>query len=433
MKYVIIGSSAAGVNGARELRRLDKECEIVMISRDQQIYSRCILHHYLGGKRSVKELSFAEPDFAERYRIQWMKGRTCERLDPGEKTVILDNGEIVTYDKLLIASGSHTYIPPVPHLEEAVNVCGFRNIEDMERLKEAAKSAKEILVMGAGLVGLDCAVGFLDLGVKVTLIEMAEWLLSRQLDKTSAETYEKAFEEAGVKQYYGVGIREVTLNDKQEITQVILTDGRQLPCDYLVVTAGVRPNIEFLEGSGIETGRFGLLYDETGKTSDDCVYGAGDVSGTRPIWPVAVKEGIIAAANMAGEKRRMTDFFASKATMNFLGIPTMSLGNVNPKEGEAEEEIRMAEHSHTLSEKACQDACGKEARNKGGAGGYKKIVHKNGKIVGAVLQGDLAYGGILQQLIARRIDITKVKKPVFDIDYSDFFHMDENFEYYYEE
>ena len=112
---------------------------------------------------------------------------------------------------------------------------------------------------------------------------------------------------------------------------------------------------------------------------------------------------------MVGVERKITDFFASKATMNFLGIPSMSLGMVNPSKEEYSIEIF-------------------EANNV-----YKKIVHKNGKIVGAILQGDLAYGGILQQLIARNIDVTKVKKPIFDIDYSDFFHMKDNFEFYFEE
>ncbi len=199
------------------------------------------------------------------------------------------------------------------------------------------------------------------------------------------------------------------MDGDSQICQVALTDGTTLPCDYLVVTAGVRANVEFLKGSGIETGRFGLIYDDTGKTSDPDVYGAGDVSGTSPIWPVAVKEGIIAASNMAGVPRKMTDFFASKSTMNFLGIPSMSLGEVNPADESRKTEIRETE------------------------GSYKKIIHQNGKITGAILQGDLAYSGILQQLIARKIDITKVKKPVFDIDYSDFFHMKENFEFYYED
>lgn len=409
MKYVVLGSSAAGINGIRELRKLDKTSEIVLISKDKEIYSRCILHQYLGGERTIEQLCFAEQDFERRYQVNWIKGKACTGLKRKEKQVILEDGATVSYDKLLIATGSHTFIPPVKNLKEAINVSGFRNIEDMDVLKEAAKTAKHIIVMGAGLVGLDCASGFLELGVKVTLVEMAGWLLSKQLDERAAKTYQEAFLEQGVAQYYGVGISEVCLDQNRKITGVILSDGKQLPCDYVVVTAGVRSNVEFLQESGIETSRFGLIYDETGKTNDDSIYGAGDVSGKSPIWPVAVKEGIIAASNMAGVERKMTDFFASKSTMNFLGIPTMSLGDVNPKEGEAVVEIKETAHS------------------------YKKIVHQNGKIIGAILQGDLAYGGILQQLIARKIDVTKVKKPIFDIDYSDFFHMKENFEFYYEE
>ncbi|MBQ8857299.1 MAG: NAD(P)/FAD-dependent oxidoreductase [Lachnospiraceae bacterium] len=409
MKYVVIGSSAAGINAIRELRRLDKDCEIVLISKDKEIYSRCILHHYLGGHRTVPELNFAEHDFAELYKVQWIKGVACTGVNPADQKVTLDDGSEVSYDKLLIATGSHTFIPPVKNLREGKNVRGFRNIDDIEILKEAAKTHKDFLVMGAGLVGLDCTSGLLELGVNVTMVEMAGWLLSKQLDECAAKTYQDAFTAKGVKQYYGVGISEAVLNEAGEITSVLLADGTEIPCDYVVVTAGVRSNVEFLEGSGIETSRFGLIFDETGKTSDDNIYGAGDVSGLSPIWPAAVKEGIIAASNMVGVPRKMTDFFASKSTMNFLGIPSMSLGNVNPEDDSYSVEIRETKDS------------------------YKKIVHKNGKITGAILQGDLAYGGILQQLIARKIDVTKVKKPIFDVDYSDFFHVKDNFEFYYKD
>lgn len=409
MKYVVLGSSAAGINGVRELRKLDKECEIVLISKDKAIYSRCILHQYLSGERNMEQLCFAEKDFEKLYQVNWMKGRSCVGLKPKERLVLLDNGETVSYDKLLIATGSHTFVPPVKNLKEAKNVTGFRNIEDMEVLKEAAENARNIIVMGAGLVGMDCIAGFLELGVKVSVVEMAGWLLSRQLDERAAKTYQEAFEKRGIKQYYGVGIAEVILDEEQKIREAVLTDGTRLPCDYIVVTAGVRSNVEFLEGTGIETSRFGLIYDETGKTSDDNIYGAGDVSGTSPIWPAAVKEGIVAASNMAGVPRKMTDFFASKSTMNFLGIPSMSLGDVNCTDADVTAEVKETKDS------------------------YKKILHKNGKIVGAVLQGDLAYGGILQQMIARKIDVRKVKKPIFDIDYSDFFRIKENFEFYFEE
>lgn len=159
MKYVVIGSSAAGINGIRELRRLDKEAEIVLISKDKEIYSRCILHHYLGGERTVPELNFAEHNFAELYNVNWMKGIACTGVNPEEQTVVLEDGTKVTYDKLLIATGSHTFVPPVPNLREAKNVVGFRNLEDIEVLKEAVKTHKDFLVLGAGLVGIDCACG----------------------------------------------------------------------------------------------------------------------------------------------------------------------------------------------------------------------------------------------------------------------------------
>ena len=409
MEYVVIGSSAAGINGIRELRKLDKTAEIVLISKDSEIYSRCILHHYLGGERTIPELNFAEHNFVELYNVEWIKGVACTGVNTADKKVTLEDGNEVSYDKLLIATGSHTFIPPVKNLAGAKNVRGFRNVDDIEVLKEAAKTCKKFLVMGAGLVGLDCTTGLLDVGVDVTLVEMGGWMLCKQLDERAAKSYQDAFAAKGVKQYYGHGVAEAVLDADGNVTAVILDDGTEVACDYVVITAGVRANVEFLEGSGIETSKFGLVFDATGKTSDDNVYGAGDVSGLSPIWPAAVKEGIIAASNMAGVPRKMTDFFASKSTMNFMGIPSMSLGMVNPTEDIYSVEIRETKNS------------------------YKKIVHQNGKIVGAILQGDLAYGGILQQLIARKIDVTKVKKPIFDVDYSDFFHVRDNFEFYFED
>ncbi len=418
MKYVVIGSSAAGVNAVRELRKRDKESQIVLISKDKDIYSRCILHEYLSGKRTLERLRFVEADFEDLYQVEWMKGVEVVGLDRENKKLLLDQGEPVSYDKLLIATGSHTFFPPIKNMAGAKNMIGFRNIDDIEVLKKVAQDVlasggeKKVVVLGSGLVGIDCATGFLELGVKVTLCDFAGWLLNKQLDQRAAQTYIDAFAAQGVEQHYGVGVSEVIKNDQDEITTVVLSDGTELPCDFFVVTAGVRSNVEFLADSGLELSRFGLVYDENGRTNDPDIYGAGDVSGLSPIWPVAVKEGMIAAANMAGEHAKMTDFFASKSTMRFLEISTMSLGDVNPNL-EEDPEIKV------------------ETYDKDGV--YKKIVHKDGRIIGALLQGDLAYGGVLQQMIARRLDVRKVKKPLFDIDYSDFFHIKDNFEFSYDE
>ena len=133
MKYVVLGSSAAGINGIRELRKLDKESEIILISKDREIYSRCILHQYLGGERNIEQLCFVEKNFEDCYQVKWIKGKACVGLKRQEKQVLLEDGTLISYDKLLIATGSHTFIPPVKHLKEAKNVIGFRNIEDHRR------------------------------------------------------------------------------------------------------------------------------------------------------------------------------------------------------------------------------------------------------------------------------------------------------------
>lgn len=409
MRYVILGSSAAGVNAAKEIRRVDRDGEILMISRDETIYSRCILHHYLGNIRNIQQLDFTEPDFTEKYRIKFLKGREAVSVNCREHAVLLEDGERVSFDRLLIATGSHTFIPPVKGMREAGNVVGFRNLCDIDRIKAALPKAGHVVVMGAGLVGLDTVSGLLDNKVKPVVVELADHLLCKQLDKKAASVYEAAMDEKGVKQYYGVGVQELFTGRDGNVKELLLSDGSKIPCDFLIVTAGVRANVEFLEGCRVETDHFGLLFNESGETNVPGIYGAGDVSGRAPIWPVAVKEGIIAGSNMAGVKRKMTDFFASKSTMNFFGIPTMSLGQAEPKD-----ETELVETQE-------------------GREGYKKIIHKNGRILGAVIQGDLSYSGVLQQLIARRIDVSKVKKPIFEIDYSDFFHVSDNFEYYYQE
>lgn len=409
MRYVVLGASAAGVNGVRQLRKHCPDAEIVLVSKDDAVYSRCILHHYLGGMRTKEELCFAEPDFETRYRVDWRKGVGAAALKETEKKVVLTDGTELVYDRLLIATGSHTFFPPVEGLSEAKGVYGFHNLNEVEQIRTEVAHAGQIAVMGAGLVGLDAAMGFLHMGKKVTLIETEDHILAKQLDRRSAGTYEEALREQGIRLFLGRGVKEVCRGADGRVVSLALTDGTKVACDMVVVTAGVRPNVDFLKDTAVELDRFGLVIDEQGRTSVPDVYGAGDVTGRSPIWPAAVKQGMIAADNMAGHPTTMDDFFASKSTMNFLGIPTMSLGVLE----------------------APDDTYTEVMEDQGER--YRKIIHKNGKIYGAILQGDLSYGGVLTQLIARKIDVSRVKKPLFEIDYSDFFHTKENFEFYYEE
>lgn len=410
MRYVVIGASAAGISGVKTLRELDKDAEIILVSKDENVYSRCILHHYISNHRDVEALNFTDKKFFEDNNITWIKGVEVKSIDDKAQSLELSNGETLTYDKVMLCTGASAFIPPVEGLREGNNVVGLRNLDDAVLIKEQAKEVKNVVVLGAGLVGIDAVSGLLGQGLNVSLVEMGDKILPIQLDKYTSDVYQKKFSENGVNLKLGVRAEKLILDENKNPKALVINTGNgteEIPCELVIVATGVRSNTAFLEGSNIEFDRFGLIIDEKGKTNVDNVYGAGDITGRNPIWPTAVKEGIIAANNMLGNEMIMTDFFGSKNTMNFVGIATMSLGDTEPKDETYKVEVKI------------------DGDN------YKKIIHKDGKIYGALIQGDLSYAGVLTQLIKENIDISKVTKSIFDIDYADFFNMKENFEFIY--
>ncbi|ELC8441677.1 NAD(P)/FAD-dependent oxidoreductase [Clostridium perfringens] len=407
MRYVVVGASAAGISGAKTLREIDKDAEIILISKDENVYSRCILHHYISGHRDVEALDFTERNFFEKYNIEWKKGLEVTSIDPMAHVLTLSNGEEVKFDKVLLATGASAFIPPIENLRGANNVVGLRNLDDAIKIKEEAEKVKNVVVLGAGLVGIDAIAGLVGKGLNVTLVEMGDRVLPIQLDKYASSKYEERFQEAGVSLKLGVRAEKVIVDENNNPKALLINTGEEIPCELIIVATGVRSNVAFLKDSGVEIDKFGLIINEKGETNTRDVYGAGDITGRNPIWPTAVKEGIIAANNMTGNEIFMEDFFGSKNTMNFLGLTTMSLGNVNSPDDSYVEEIEV------------------DGEN------YKKIIHKDGKIYGAIIQGDLSYAGVLTQLIKEKINVSRVKKPLFEVDYADFFNIKENLEYTY--
>lgn len=407
MRYVVIGASAAGISGAKTLRMLDAKSEIILVSKDENVYSRCILHHYISGHRTINQLDFTQENFFEKYNIKWIKGVKVTELNDKDKSLLLSNGDILTYDKLLISSGASSFIPPVENLRQASNVIGLRNLEDAIIIRDQSKKVKNVVVLGAGLVGIDALSGLIGCGVNISLIEMSKKILPLQLDEYTSKIYEDKFKENGVNLKLDVKAERLIIGDNKNPKALLLNTGEEVLCELVIVATGVRSNVDFIEKSGVDTDRFGLIMNEKGETNIDSIYGAGDVTGRNPIWPTAVKEGIIAANNMVGKEMIMTDFFASKNTMNFVGIATMSIGMTEPADETYIEEVKI------------------DGPN------YKKIIHKDGKIYGSIIQGDLSYAGVLTQLIREKIDVSKVTKPLFDIDYSDFFNEEKNFEFSY--
>lgn len=406
MRYVILGASAAGINAAKTIRELDSSSEIIMISEDKNVYSRCVLHHIISKRRDVNDISFIEKDYFEKYNIQWLKGVNVIDININKSLVMLEDGRAEKYDKLLIATGASAVIPPIKNLREAKGVHPLRNIEDALAIRERAYFVKEAVVIGAGLVGLDAAIGLMERGVKVTIIEMSDRILPLQLDEKAAASYEKLFKEHGATVHTSASVSEAVANKDGFIEAVKLKDGTQIACEMAVVAAGVTPNIWFIKDERIKIDK-GIDVNDRCETTVPSIYAAGDICGKTGIWPFAVKQGITAGYNMTGNVKEMDDYFTSKNSMNFLGAATVSLGIIYPPDDSYD--VYIFDNNNV----------------------YKKIIVKDGIIYGAILQNDVAYCGVLTQLIKNKVDISRIKKNIFDISYADFYNVDEKGKYVY--
>ncbi|MCU9811032.1 NAD(P)/FAD-dependent oxidoreductase [Paraclostridium sp. AKS81] len=318
MNYVVLGASAAGINAIKVLRELDEKANITLISKDEHIYSRCMLHHIISEHRTLDSLNFVETKFDEKYNISWKKSCTVNNIDIENKEVsILETGEKVKYDKLLIATGASSAMPPIKNLKKAKHVYGLRNIEDAYEIKEKAKDCKKIAILGAGLVGIDALIGLLEYkNLDISVIYREPFILNRQLDEYSASVYENKFKELGVKFFKGASVNEICMDNNENIIGVVLDDENYIECDMAIVATGVIPNAEFINKEFINYDR-GIIIDDNCKTTAKDIFAAGDVVGKNAIWPLAVKQGIIAAYNMAGREEKIDDSFVYRNTMNF--------------------------------------------------------------------------------------------------------------------
>lgn len=403
MEYVILGAGAAGITAARTIRKADSQGKITMISTDTQVHSRCMLHKFLSHERSAEGISFVDPDFFEKNNIEWKAGVTVTKLDTAAKRVVTDKGEEISYDRLLIATGAESFIPPVGNLREAKNVFGLRHLRDAQAIDALAEKAEHIAIIGSGLVGLDAAYGLMETGKKVSIIEMADQILPIQLDKTGAFEYQKRFEKAGATFYLGRKAADTIMNEAGEITCLVLDNGTEITCDLVIVAAGVRSAVAGMDGEGIIIDR-GMQVNEYLETGAEDVYAAGDVTGLSGIWPNAQKQGETAALNMCGSKVAYTDWYAMKNTINFFGLVSMCVGIIVPQEGDT---VLVRE----------------------GASSYKRVILRDGKVAGVLLQGDISHGGIWQYLIKNEIPVDKIEKDIFALNFSDFYGIKENGEY----
>jgi NAD(P)H-nitrite reductase large subunit len=408
MNYVIIGNSVAAVGAIKGIRSVDAEGNITVISRERHTaYGRPLISYLLGGLITEKRMPYLPEEFYEKNKVNLLLNSEVTGVDTVKKVVKIGR-ESLPFDKLLIATGGDPFIPPIQGMAGKEKVFTFTTWDDAAKLKGIAYDIERVVVIGGGLIGLKAAEGLDLLDKKVTIVELADRILSAAFDRFAGRIVARKMKANGI----DVITEDTVVSIEGEgsaITGVTLKSGDFIPCDTVIVAIGVRPAASFLKGSGIEVNR-GVVVDDAMQTSLPGIYAAGDVTEARdffsgqknpmPIWPDAYIQGDIAGVSMAGGTKQYEGGLAMNS-VEFFKVPTISMGVTNPPPtGEFEVHTYQDQESYL----------------------YRKIVLKEGKLAGVVLVGSVDRAGIFAGLIREKVDITAFMEKLLLPDFG-FIHL----------
>jgi NAD(P)H-nitrite reductase large subunit len=405
-KYVIVGASAAGIGAVEAIREVDPVGTITVISEEPcPQYSRPMISDLVSGKANFEKMMCRDDQFWQKNEVQALTGRTAVSLNLAEKWVALDKGDHVNFEKLLIATGGKPFVPKIEGADKD-GVFTFTTLSDAEHLLEKVENATSAVVIGGGLIGVSVTEALVKRGLKVTMVELKDTILSLILDPTASEMVENVITKAGVTIVTGQSVQRITgePEDDNIVGGAVLTNGEQVQCDLVIIAIGVIPRMELVSGTDVKTNR-GILVDRFMQTNVSDVYASGDVAEAYdfvfgenrllPLWPLAQLEGKVAGYNMTGKKADYPGGTAMSA-LKYFGIPIISIGIVNPKEDDAYEILTRHDPERNL---------------------YKKIVLKDNVIVGITLANDIEQAGVLFHLMKNGANVKKFKQELLSEDF----------------
>ena len=327
--YVIIGGSIAAVAAIEGIRSEDKKGDILVIGEEPcRAYGRPLISYYLLGETDLARMDYRPETFYEENGVALRLGVRAEKIDPAKKTVTLADGEKIGYEKLLVATGSRPFDPPMEGIESVKERFRFMTKADALALDKALSPEKRVLIMGAGLIGLKCFEGIAARVKSVAIADLAGRILPSILDETGATMVQRTLEEHGATFYLSDSV------SRFEGGTARLKSGKSLDFDVLVTAIGVRPNTELIKEAGGEVNR-GIVTDECGRTSLPDIFAAGDcaesfdvASGTKKVLallPNASMQGRVAGANMAGGKAKLENALPFNS-IGFFGTHVMTAG-----------------------------------------------------------------------------------------------------------
>jgi len=391
-KVIIIGNGVAGATAAEVIRKKNKDISISVYSDEPYpFYSRIKLPHFLGDEIKQENTYIYNTDWYKEKRIELYSGTKIKKIEPDKKSIVTERDEKVSYDKLLLATGSTNFIPPIKGREKN----GFftlRTIGDVLSIKEYSLNNKKAVLIGGGLLGLEAARGLRVRGLDVTVVEFFPRLLPRQLDEKGAKVLQRLIEKMGINIVLNAQSDEVLGEDK--VAGLKLKDGRNVDCNLIIISAGITPRIEIAKEAGISVNK-GIIVNERFETNVKGIYAAGDCAEFQGriygLWTASTEQGTVAGNNIAGVDTVYSGTTPS-TTLKIVGIDLTSIGVVNP-EGEGFKEL---------------------IREDGSNGVYKKLVIKDGKIVGAILLGDTKEVRTVAKLIKNSTDVSKFEDKLVD-------------------
>lgn len=326
-RFLIIGNGAAGTTACEEIRKRNKKCSIEIITSENVIaYNRPMLTK--GILSEVDPINFFIKPF-EWYlenNIKLTLGTTVRGIKKDAKELILANGETKNFDKLILATGADSFIPPIKGADQE-GVCAIRTLEDVNKLQEFLKQVTKAIVIGGGILGLEAAWELKKAGKDVTVIELAPNLMGKQLDDRGSVLLRVATEKSGIQVITGIGIEEISGAGKA--TGVKLADGTLADGQLVILSTGIKQNVELAKEIGIETGR-SIKVNEKMETSLKDIYACGDCAEYNgvnfAIWGQAVEMGKAAGINAAGDEYQYEAFIPSNA-FSGMGISLFAVGD----------------------------------------------------------------------------------------------------------
>ncbi len=365
MKVVIIGNGLAGTMAAKTIRELDSQTEVLIFTEEKYpYYPRPNLIEYVAGKLPYERLFAFSEGWEIRQKIDIRLGSPVLKIHPRAREVELEAGGRESYDKLLIANGATSFIPPIKGTDKK-GVFSLRTLDDAQAILEFLQDGPRVVVIGGGLLGLEIARAVRSRGAEAEVVEFFDRLLPRQLDTQGASLLRNQFESQGIGIRLGVATEEILGNG--DMKGLRLKGGREIKAGMALIAAGVRPNLGLSEDAGLAADR-GLVVDDRLRTSHPHVFAAGDSIQHRGkvygIIPASFEQGRTAAFNILGEDKKYEGTVPAN-TLKVAGLHVTSVGLVNP-EGEGFEEIRTLRREEGI---------------------YKKIVLQDGALVGAIWMG----------------------------------------------